>query len=130
MPRGARNPTPPKPAADRNPACGVTAVAGHLRGQVRQLSGEILEAIARLDAARPGGKPRSSVPADVALHVEQLFENLGIGEHEKAAVPIDLARKLARDEDTSVAARATKLLRSLDGIGEDERWNYYHRFGM
>ena len=32
-PRGVRNPIPPKPAADRHPACGVTAVAGHLRGQ-------------------------------------------------------------------------------------------------
>jgi hypothetical protein len=29
-----------------------------------------------------------------------------------------------------VATRATTLLRSLDGIGEDERWNYYHTFGM
>jgi hypothetical protein len=254
---------------------------------VRQLSGEILEALARLDAARPGEKPRSLAPPDIALHVEQLFEDLGLGEHEKAerrlnrlflhlsrdqqraalaaiihvatttkddttqvvacslleaadrldpmlieidevealarsdhfylrssaavllwqwaesipsrmpvpllgkltlpstedwyvhaaaracakqlllrraaaraifdqmaaspdpddrdyavadllevanteprAVPIDLARKLARDEDTSVAARATELLRSLGDIGEDDGRNYYHGFGM
>lgn len=264
----------------------------HLQGQqihdaVRQLSGEILGALARLDAARPGEKPRSQTPPDIALHVEQLFEDLGLDDHEKAerrvnrlflhlfrdqqraalaaiihvatttkdhttqllacslleaadrldptlieiedvealarsghsslrssaavllwqwaesipghvpipllgkltlpstedwyvhaaaragakqvllrraaaraifdrmaasrdtndrdyaiadllevakmeprAVPIDLARKLARDEDASVASRATELLRSLDGIGEDERWNYYHSFGM
>jgi hypothetical protein len=263
----------------------------HLQGQqihhaVRQLSGEILEALARLDAAHTG-QPRSQTPPDIALHVEQLFEDLALDEHEKAerrvnrlflhlsrdqqraslaaishvatttkdqttqllacnlleaadrldpmlikveevetfaqsahfclrsaaaallwqwaesnpgrvpvpllgklalpstedwyvhtaaragakqlllrraaaraifdrmagsrdpndrdyavadllevaeieprAVPPDLARRLARDEDKSVASRATKLLRALDGIGENERWNYYGPFSM
>jgi hypothetical protein len=55
---------------------------------------------------------------------------LEVAKTEPRAVPPDLARKLARDEDTSVAARAAKLLRALDGIGDDQRWNYYHRFGM
>jgi len=36
----------------------------------------------------------------------------------------------SRDEDTSIASRATTLLRALDGIGESERWNYYGPFGM
>jgi hypothetical protein len=286
MVRGSRG-GPLAPLADQ-----LNHDVTHLQGQqihdaVRQLSGEILEAFARLDAARPGEKPRSQTPPDIALHVEQLFEDLGLDEHEKAerrvnrlflhlsrdqqraalaaiihvatttkdhttqllscslleaadrldpmlieveevealarsghsslrssaavllwqwaesipgrvpvpllgklalpstedwyvhtaaragakqlllrraaaraifdrmaasrdpndrdyavadllevaqkeprAVPIDLARKLARNEDTSLAARVTKLLRSLDGIGEDERWNYYHPFGM
>jgi hypothetical protein len=264
----------------------------HLQGQqihdaVRQLSGAILKAIVRLDAAHTGEQPRSPAPPDIALHVEQLFEGLGLNEHKKVerrinrlflhlsrdrqratvaaiihvatttkdhttqllagnlleatdrldpmlieieevetlalsahsslrssaavllwqwaksipgrvpvpllgklalpstedwyvhaaaragakqlllrraaaraifdrmaasrdpndrdyavadlmevaktearAVPIDLARKLARDEEPSVAARATKLLHRLDGIGEDERGNYYGPFGM
>jgi hypothetical protein len=264
----------------------------HLQGQqihnaVRQLRGEILKALARQEAARTGEKPRSQAPPDIALHVEQLFEDLGLDQHEKAerrvnrlflhlsrdqqraslaaiihvatttkdhttqllacnlleaadrldpmlikieevealaqsaqsslrsgaaallwqwaesnpgrvpvplmgklalpstedwyvhaparagakqlllrraaaraifdrmaasrdpddrdyavadllevamteprVVPPDLARKLARDEDKSVASRATKLLRALDGIGENERWNYYSPFGM
>jgi hypothetical protein len=55
---------------------------------------------------------------------------LAVAKTEPRAVPPDLARKLASDEDTSVAARAAKLLRALDGIGDDQRWNYYHRFGM
>jgi hypothetical protein len=40
------------------------------------------------------------------------------------------AVKAHHDEDVSVAARANKLVRALDGIGDDERWSYYHRFGM
>ena len=82
----------------------------HLQGQqihhaVRQLSGEILEAIARPDAARQGGKPRSSVPADVALHIEQLFENLGIGEHEKAERRVNrLFLHLSRDQQRAALA--------------------------
>jgi hypothetical protein len=55
---------------------------------------------------------------------------LAVAKKEPRAVPSDLARKLARDEDTSVAAQAAKLLRALDGIGDDDRWNYYHPFGM
>ena len=55
---------------------------------------------------------------------------LAVAKTEPRAVPPDLARKLARDENASVAARATKLLRALDGIGDDDRWNYHHRFGM
>jgi hypothetical protein len=264
----------------------------HLQGQqtldaVRQLRGEILEALARPDAGRPGDQSRSQTPPDIALYVEQLFEDLGLDEHEKAerrlnrlflhlsrdqqratlqtiirvatttkdhttqllagnlleaadrldptlikieevealsqcadssvrcnaavllwqwaescpgrvpipllgklalpstedwyvhlaaragakqlllcravarvifdrmaasrdrndrdwavsdllavakkaprAVPLDLARKLALEEDTSVVGRATELLRALDGIGDDDRWNYYHSFGM
>jgi hypothetical protein len=66
-------------------------------------------------------------PNDRDYAIADLLE---IAEIEPRAVPTDLVRKLAHDEDASVAARATKLLRSLGGIGEVERVNYYHPFGM
>ncbi len=49
---------------------------------------------------------------------------------EPRAVPADLAVKLARDEDKSVASRAVKLLQIVNAVGEDERSKYYGRFGM
>ncbi|NUR03910.1 MAG: hypothetical protein HOY79_47595 [Streptomyces sp.] len=55
---------------------------------------------------------------------------LQVAEVEPRAVPIDLARKLARDRDRSVAARAVKLMHAIDGIGEDDRGIYYGSFGM
>jgi len=54
---------------------------------------------------------------------------LEVAEIEPRAVPADLARKLANDEDESVAARGAELLRAIDG-GNDERRNYYRPFGM
>jgi len=55
---------------------------------------------------------------------------LEVAKTEPRAVPADLARKLARDPDKSVAAQAAKLLSAVDGIGEDERRHYYGSFGM
>jgi hypothetical protein len=55
---------------------------------------------------------------------------LEVAEVEARAVPIDLAQKLAADQDESVAARAAKLLQAVCGVGDDERGNYYGRFGM
>jgi hypothetical protein len=53
-----------------------------------------------------------------------------VAEVELRAIPIDLARKLAFDHDTSVAARGAELLLMLSGITDDDRWNYRHRFGL
>jgi hypothetical protein len=61
--------------------------------------------------------------------VEPYFRR-GLTKVEPRAVPAGLARKLACDEDTSVAVRAAKLLRALNGTGDDERRNYYHPLGM
>jgi hypothetical protein len=66
-------------------------------------------------------------PNDRDYAVADLLE---VAEIEPRAVPPDLALRLARDEDKSVASRAAKLLRALDGIGENERWNYYGPFSM
>lgn len=55
---------------------------------------------------------------------------LEVAEVEPRAVPADLARKLAADQDESVAAGAAKLLRAVRGVGEDERRKYYGSFGM
>jgi hypothetical protein len=55
---------------------------------------------------------------------------LEVADVEARAVPIDLARKLAADQDESVAARAAKLLHAVRGVGDDERRNYYGPFGM
>ena len=49
---------------------------------------------------------------------------------EPRAVPRDLVRKLAHDEDKDVAAQAIELLRSVDDLTDNDYWNYYHRFGM
>jgi hypothetical protein len=49
---------------------------------------------------------------------------------EPRAIPLDLARKLARDEDQGVAERGIELLRVLDGLTDDDRISYYHRFGI
>ncbi|MGW2520012.1 esterase/lipase family protein [Streptomyces sp. NPDC001617] len=49
---------------------------------------------------------------------------------EPRAVPADLARKLARDQDKSVATRAAELLRLVDGVGEADRGTYYSQFGL
>jgi hypothetical protein len=84
--------------------------ATHLQGQqihhaVRQLSGEILEALARLDAAHPRGKPRSQTPPDIALHVQQLFEDLDLDEHEKAERRVNrLFLHLSRDQQRAALA--------------------------
>lgn len=55
---------------------------------------------------------------------------LEVAEVEARAVPVDLARKLAADQDDSVAGRAAKLLHVIRGVGDDERRNYYGPFGM
>jgi hypothetical protein len=49
---------------------------------------------------------------------------------EPRAVPRDLVRKLARDEDQAVATQATELLRALNGLTDSDRVNYYARFGI
>jgi hypothetical protein len=46
---------------------------------------------------------------------------LEVAKTEPRAVPADLARKLAHDQDASVAAEAAKLLRAVGGVEEDER---------
>jgi hypothetical protein len=49
---------------------------------------------------------------------------------EPRAVPADLARKLARDRDTDVAAWGAKVVRVIEGLGERESLDYYMPFGM
>lgn len=49
---------------------------------------------------------------------------------EPRAVPADLAQKLARDHDKSVAAQAAKLLSAIQDVGKHGRGNYYSPFGM
>jgi hypothetical protein len=56
-----------------------------------------------------------------------LVEVAGI---ELPAIPIDLARRLALDDDASVAVRGAELLRMLSGITDADRWEYRHRFGL
>lgn len=53
-----------------------------------------------------------------------------VAEIEPRAVPIDLARRLALDDDELVTARGTELLRMLSSITDADRWNYRHRFGL
>jgi hypothetical protein len=53
-----------------------------------------------------------------------------VAEIEPRAIPIDLARRLALDNDVTVAARGADLLRMLSGISDADRWNYRHRFGL
>ena len=55
---------------------------------------------------------------------------LQVAEIEPRAMPADLAQKLPRDGDKSVAAQAAKLLSAIKDVGEDERGNYYGPFGM
>lgn len=55
---------------------------------------------------------------------------LEVAEIEPCAVPIDLARELARDEDTGVAKRGAQLLRMLKDVTERDRWDYLHKFGL
>lgn len=49
---------------------------------------------------------------------------------EPRAVPADLARKLADDQDDSITARAAELLRAIRHVGKGKRRNYYGPFGM
>jgi hypothetical protein len=70
---------------------------------VRQLRGEILEALTPLGAARPGEQPRSQPAPDIALNVGQLFEDLGVDEHEKAERRVNrLFLHLSRDQQRAV----------------------------
>jgi len=55
---------------------------------------------------------------------------LEVAKVEPRAVPADLVRKLARDREGSVAARAVELLRTVGGVGEEQRRKYYGSFGM
>jgi hypothetical protein len=66
-------------------------------------------------------------PDDRDYAVADLLE---VAKTEPRAVPVDLAKKLARDPDKSVAARAAELLRIVDGVGGDRRRKYYGPFGM
>lgn len=49
---------------------------------------------------------------------------------EPRAVPRDLARKLANDEDEAVAVEAIELLRALSGLTDKDRLDYYGGFAM
>jgi len=49
---------------------------------------------------------------------------------EPRAVPRDLARKLAHDEDEAVAAEAIELLRALNGLTDRDRLDYYGGFAI
>jgi hypothetical protein len=49
---------------------------------------------------------------------------------EPRAVPIDLARKLATDNEESVSLSGASLLHMLDDITDADRWNYRHSFGI
>jgi hypothetical protein len=55
---------------------------------------------------------------------------LEVARIEPRAVPVDLARRLAHDDEESVATCGTELLRMLSGIAEADRWTYHHRFGL
>jgi hypothetical protein len=55
---------------------------------------------------------------------------LEVAEIEPRAVPADLAQKLERDHDKSVAAQAVKLLSAIKDAGEGGRGNSYGPFGM
>jgi hypothetical protein len=55
---------------------------------------------------------------------------LEVARIEPHAVPADLARKLARDQDRTVATRAAELLRVVEAVEEEDRGNYYGQFGM
>jgi hypothetical protein len=55
---------------------------------------------------------------------------LEVARIEPRAVPADLARKLARDQDRTVATRAAELLRVVEAVEEEDRGNYYGQFGM
>jgi hypothetical protein len=49
---------------------------------------------------------------------------------EPRAVPRDLARKLANDEDEAVAVEAIELLRALSGLTDKDRLDYYGGFAV
>jgi hypothetical protein len=82
----------------------------HLQGArihdaVRQLRSEILEALAPSNVARPGHEPRSPTPPVIALHVEQLFEDLGLDEYEKAERRVNrLFLHLSREQQRAALA--------------------------
>jgi hypothetical protein len=69
----------------------------------------------------------SQDPNDRSYAVTDLVE---VAKIEPRVVPIHLARRLAVDDEESVAAHGTKLLRMLSGITDADRWNYRHRFGI
>lgn len=66
-------------------------------------------------------------PDDRNYAVADLLEVANI---DPRVVPADLARKLARDQDTAVAARAAELLRVVEAVDEGERRTTYGQFGM
>jgi hypothetical protein len=55
---------------------------------------------------------------------------LEVARIEPRAVPADLARKLALDQDRTVAIRAAELLRVMEAVEDQDRGNYYGQFGM
>ncbi len=84
----------------------------HLQGQqihdaVGQLGREIRESLARLDAAQTVAQPHSQTMTDLALHVEQLLDGLGLGEHDEAERRVNqLFLHLSRDQQQA-AVEAT-----------------------
>ena len=55
---------------------------------------------------------------------------LQVAQLEPRAVPADLARKLARDDDADVAKWGAKVVRAIEGLDERESLDYYMPFGM
>jgi nucleoside phosphorylase len=73
---------------------------------------------------------RMAASHDVDDRDYAVIDLLDVARVEPRAVPVDLARKLARDEDKAVAARAAALLNVVEAVGEQERGRYHGRFGM
>jgi hypothetical protein len=55
---------------------------------------------------------------------------LDVAQVSKLAVPRDLAERLALDPNENVAATGIELLRATDGVSDEDRWSYFHRFGL
>lgn len=55
---------------------------------------------------------------------------LEVARIEPRAVPAELARRLAHDQDMAVATQAAALLRMVEAVEENERENYYGQFWM
>lgn len=55
---------------------------------------------------------------------------LDVAKREPRVVPVDLANKLARDQDRDVASKGAELTRAIAGTDDRKRINYYMPFGL